>query len=142
MKDNYFPIEKYKKKNEIKINNGIQILRIILSYLILQLHCYNIRLSKNIILIKTFQVGGFYAPTFFVISNYFSYNIFILKNITKIYLRIERIMIPYILWPSFFFIRNNIINYFKEKKNIELEIYFFNLFLEKEYMKYSGFNVT
>ena len=131
MKDNYFQIEEYKKNNKIKINNGIQILRIILSYLILQLHCYNIRLSKNIILIKTFQAGGFYAPTFFIISNYFSYNIFIMKKITKIYLRIQRIMIPYILWPLFFFIRNNIINYFKNKEKYRIRDLIFQFIFGK-----------
>ena len=49
------------EKNQIKnkntnINYGIQILRMILSYLILQLHCYNFKLTKNKLLIIIIQL--------------------------------------------------------------------------------------
>ena len=88
----------------------------ILSYLILQLHCYNFNLTKNKLLIISYKIFEFYVPTFFVISYYFSYKVLILKNTSKIKLRIIRIMTPYIIWPTLFFIINNIIYYFLYKK--------------------------
>ena len=91
-----------KKKN--KINNGIQILRMILSYIILQFHCYNIHQTKNKILIFSFKAIFFYVPIFFIISYYFSYKIINSKNITQINLRFQRILIPYIIIPIIFFL--------------------------------------
>lgn len=111
-----FPI-KDNNKNKKEINFGIQILRTILSYLILQFHCYNIKLTNNKILILLIQAFHFYVPTFYIISFYFSYNIIKLKNINKIKLRIKRIVIPYTIWPFLFFLMKNIKYYFYGGKN-------------------------
>lgn len=100
-----------KKKLEIKFNYGIQLLRTILSYLVLQYHCYDINHTKNKILRKSIQSIGFYVPTFYIISYYFSYKIFKLKNINKIKLRLERFLIPYIIYTFLFYLINNLISY-------------------------------
>ena len=111
-----FPI-KNNNRNKNQINFGIQILRTILSYLILQFHCYNIKLTNNKILILLIQAFHFYVPTFYIISFFFSYNIIKLKIINKIKLRIERILIPYLIWPFLFFLMKNIKYYiYGEKK--------------------------
>ena len=62
------------------VNKGIQILRMILSYLILQFHYYNIHQTNNKILRFCFSAVFFYVPIFFIISYYFSYKII---NFTK-----------------------------------------------------------
>ena len=53
-----FPIIKIDSKKNY-VNNGIQILRMILSYLILQFHCYNIRQTNNKILRFSFRAFAF-----------------------------------------------------------------------------------
>lgn len=93
--------------NKIQINKGIQILRMLLAYLILEFHCYNIKHTKLQLIIVSYRVHIFCVPTFYVISYYFSYKILKLKNINKIQLRIKKIIIPYIIWPIIFFLINN-----------------------------------
>ena len=93
------------KKKEI--NNGVQILRMVLSYLVLQVHCYNVNLTKNKIIIGSYRASRFCVPTFFVISYFFSYKILKLNNISKIKYRLKRIIIPYTIWPIFFLITKN-----------------------------------
>ena len=43
-------------------------------------------------------------------SFFFSYNIFADRNITKIKKRLERLLIPYIVWPLITFVIDNIYN--------------------------------
>ena len=107
----YLIENKEAKTREFKINYGIQLLRTILSYLVLQYHCYNINLTKNKILTGTINAIRFYVPTFYVISYYFSYNTFKFRNITKIKLRLERFIIPYFTYSILFSILNHIIHY-------------------------------
>ena len=99
-------IKRDKKKNDF--NNGIQILRMILSYLILQLHCYKIDKNTCEFLKFCIRANLFYVSTFYIISYYFSYKIINSKNINQIKLRLQRILIPYLLLPIIFFIFNNI----------------------------------
>ena len=110
-----------KNKSKRQLNKGIQILRMFLSYLIIQLHFYNYNLTKNKILIFFKHAAGFYVPTFFVISYYFSYKIFLIKNIIKMKLRLKRILIPYIFWPIIFLIINNL--YYIEYKITLKDLY-------------------
>ena len=111
-------------KTEIfKINYGIQLLRTILSYLVLQYHCFDYNLAKNKILRKSIEAIEFYVPIFFIISYYFSYKIFKFKNINKIKLRLERFLIPYIIYTPFFYILNNSIH-FKNKRFTFKDLFF------------------
>lgn len=117
-----------------EINKGIQILRMILAFLIIQLHCLNIRQTKSIILIGLSKYHLFYVPIFYVISYYFSYKLFAFKNIEKIKLRIQRIIIPYIIWPSLYFALNNLICFlFHFKKIIIVKSLFIQLLTGKTF---------
>lgn len=111
MYENLYLVGKESKKSEYKINYGIQLLRTILSYLVLQYHCFDINLAKNKILIISIRAIGLYVPTFYIISYYFSYKSFKFKNINKIKLRLERFLIPYIIYTFLFYILNNLIYY-------------------------------
>jgi fucose 4-O-acetylase-like acetyltransferase len=108
-------IIKNKKDNKNinkKINLGIQLLRVILSFLIVILHCYDKSKIKSYLIKLTFRQLGYYVPTFFILSFYFSYNSFFLGNINRIIARFKRILIPYIIWPIIIWIKNILINYF------------------------------
>ena len=95
-----------KEKNT---NFGIQILRVIFSFHILVFHCinkkkYNYKNIKTIINDVSIDLG-----VFFIISFYYSYEIFTSKNIIKIKQRLIRLLIPYIIWPIIIFITSNFI---------------------------------
>ena len=105
-----------KSNNNKTINLGIQVLRMILAFLIVVIHCHK---KKNVD-IRFMNFAGFnlkyYVPSFFVISFYFTYNIFSKRNIIKIKQRFLRILIPYIIWPIIFFIEYIIYNSLRRKK--------------------------
>ena len=77
-----------------KLYLGTEILRMILSFFIVVVHLHN-KNGTNIIF-KSFAILNleFYVPTFFIISFYFSYKIFVSENINKIKQRFIRIL-PY-----------------------------------------------
>jgi len=98
-----------KSKKEIYL--GIEILRMILSFFIVVVHFFDKRNAKTKLLLFPFQVLPYYIPTFFIISFYFNYKTFASRNIAKIKERFLRILIPYYIWPTIFFIRYHIFNY-------------------------------
>ena len=79
-----------------KINIGIQLLRFLLCFWIVIMHCSNINASHIKYLYK-----GFHVPTFFFLSFYFYYPVISKKNIDKIVSRFQRLLLPYIFWPLF-----------------------------------------
>lgn len=84
-----------------QINYNLQLLRLILSFWVVVHHCY--RYSY------LYRKGLFPVPTFVIMSFYFYYNTLKKKDIIKIKLRFQRILIPYIIWPILLFIFNNIL---------------------------------
>lgn len=101
----------YRKKNFKSIYLGVEVLRMILSFLIVVVHCYNKKYIKIKLLYFPFFCLCFYVPTFFLISFYFSYKTFISRNIVKIKERFLRLLIPYIIWPVIFWLRFQFMNY-------------------------------
>ena len=108
-----------------KINLGIEILRTYMSFSIIIIHFLKRKYNTNFFI--RFMIRGlpFYVPTFFLLSFYFSYNIFTAKNIVKIRERFIRILIPYIIWPIFIWIRDLI----HEKKSFHFKL-FKHLFIQ------------
>jgi len=86
-------------KNNKQINYSLELLRLLLSFWVVIIHCYRYAFI--------FEKGKFPVPTFMIISFYFYYNILKKKNIIKIKQRFQRILIPYIIWAIFLFIFNN-----------------------------------
>jgi fucose 4-O-acetylase-like acetyltransferase len=78
-----------------KINYSLELLRLLLSFWVILYHCH-----RTVYKFK----GKFHVPTFMIMSFYFYYNTLKAKNIPKMKQRIERIVIPYIIWPIFIFI--------------------------------------
>lgn len=81
---------------------GIEILRVILSFMVIIDHFYDQDKLK-----KYTHILYYHIPSFFLISFYFTYNSFITFNIAKIKNRFERLVIPYILWSTISLILNN-----------------------------------
>ena len=75
----------------------------LLSLWIVIIHCCRIRTKflKILLLHKLFHV-----PTFLIISFYFFYDKLYLRNINKIKIRFERLLIPYIIYPIIVIIIN------------------------------------
>jgi len=80
-----------------------------MSFFILLSHCFNIRLTNNKTIIIICKESQIYVTTFYLISYFFSYKTLKLKNINGIKLKLKRFLIPYIIWPIFIFLFNNIL---------------------------------
>ena len=118
----YF-IGKSNKKNYL----GIEILRMILSFLIVIVHCSNFE-SLNITFLK-FAWGNlkFYVPTFFInkikqrfVRIFIFVFIFIILIITLFLNGKDSRLMPYTFWPIIFWIRYNIYNFLYGIKDKEI----------------------
>ena len=85
-------------------NLGIELLRMLLCFRIVLLHYYS---SKNKF-IKSLIRNRFQVSCFFFISFYFLYPTISSVNNKKIKIRLERLLIPYIIYPLVIWIINNI----------------------------------
>jgi hypothetical protein len=112
-----------------KLNMGIQILRFIFSFHILVFHCINRKLFKSKFIKFIVRNVDIDLGTFFIISFYYSYNSFTLRNIVKIKQRFYRLLIPYIIWPFVYFIAHNFICYIngKQKNYIRPNLLYYQL---------------
>ena len=80
------------------MNLGIEVLRMILCFWVITFHFAGDINKNKFKILQTF----YHVPTFMLISFYFSYKIFISKDIIKYKKRLERLLIPYIIWPILF----------------------------------------
>ena len=76
-----------------KVNLGINVLKVILSYWVLSFHCASDKIKATYKILNTY----YHVPTFMVISFYFSYNLFYMRSVTKAKQRIKRLLIPYLI---------------------------------------------
>ena len=105
---------------KININKGIQILRMILCLWVLSFHYLN-RKKLNYFFFCFFKTKFFHVPCFSFITFYYSYNIFSKGKFSKFKARLERLLIPYLIWPLLVFIKNNISNEHKKFSLIHLK---------------------
>ena len=124
-------IQKEKNKKKKKFNYGLALLKSFLSFLVLLSHNFNIRTTKNKIIIFIFKHRKFHVPSFFIMSFYFMCNNLLSMNIIILYKRLVRLLIPYIGWPIIIFIMNNIFNLILKKN-------FSNSFEELKYQLLLG----
>ena len=87
---------------------GIEILRTYLCFRIVLLHYYS---SNNNYINKLRKNNLFQVPCFFFISFYFFYPIIATKNVLKMKIRLERLFVPYIIYPNIVWIINNLLFY-------------------------------
>ena len=101
-----------KKNNIIYYDIGLSILRPFLSFFVIMTHCYDIPKNQKAWK-RLYQKADrflFHVPIFFLMSFYFSYKTIISRNYGKQLKRIERLLIPYIIWPIISFFFNRILN--------------------------------
>lgn len=121
---------KYESLNKKKkLYLGIQILRMFFSFHILVFHCINHLNYKSKIIKVILSNVNIDLATFFIISFYFSYNSLISRNILKIKQRINRLLIPYIIWPIIFYGIQNFINKISANKLIEFKLLYYQYIL-------------
>lgn len=94
------------------INLGIQILRMILCFWVLCFHCLDDN-YVNYFIFYIIKTKYYHVPCFCFISFYFSHKIFVNPNSFKLKRRLERLLIPYIIWPLIIYSIHNIL--YKEK---------------------------
>lgn len=91
------------KKNEKNI--GLQILRMLLCFWVLLFHCLG---KFNGIVFQYLKLKKFHVPSFFFISFFYFYPIIKDRNSLKMKSRLERLFIPFIIWPIIIWLTNNI----------------------------------
>ena len=92
-----------------KVNLGIEILRVLLCFWVLAFHSLK-KKKINYFLFYVTKKKFYHVPCFSFISFYFSYNIFHDKISIKMKKRLERLLIPYIIWPLIILAIDNISN--------------------------------
>lgn len=102
-------------RNNHTINLGIETLRMTLCFWVIIYHFAGTENKRKYKILNTF----FHVPTFMIISFYFYYKTLISNDIIKIKKRLERLLIPYIIWPIIFLlILKFSFNYIKIKQLI------------------------
>ena len=106
--------------NERKNRNlGIELLRMLLIFWVLSFHC--LRTNNKILLLIT-KEKRFHVPCFFFISHYYLFSIINSKDISKMYLRLERLLIPYSCYPIITWTINNLFFVFFRKNRFHREL--------------------
>ena len=125
-------MEKTKEKN---INIGLQILRMISCFGVVTTHCYDSTWNKR--LYYYLRKNPLHVPIFMFLSFHFYYKHISKRNIRKIILRFQRLLIPYIIWPLIFLIINNIYFIFFEHtiygRYISLKDYIIQIIIGSNY---------
>lgn len=93
-----------RKSKIIHRNIGIETLRMFLCFRIVLLHYYS---SNNDYILKM-KRNRFQVSCFFFISFYFLYPTISQRNIQKLKIRLERLLIPYLIYPITNWIINNL----------------------------------
>ena len=120
---NIIPLTNTQKSK--KVNYGLEILRMIMSFWVVMNHCYK---TNNETLNNIIFGHRFHVPTFIIISFFFFYNNLSLKNINKIKSRLEKLFLPYLIYPTFIWLINYLL-YFKSDK-FRLNIYYKKLVIQ------------
>lgn len=94
-----------------KFNIIFAILKIYLSFLVVNTHCFvpSINKYKNLFILSLLN-NNLPVPIFYIMSFYFCFNLFKNRNIVKIKQRFERLLIPYFLWPIIIWTLNYIVS--------------------------------
>lgn len=95
------------KKN---MNYSFATLRIYLSFLVVTFHCFKPKSTfKGQLKVKIIY-NSIHVPIFYILSFYYCYKIFKSKDIRKIKLRFQRLIIPYFIWPIIIWSLRNLLS--------------------------------
>ena len=114
-----------KKKNGI--NYGLLLFKLFLSFIVLTSHNFKRKTTKNRFILNLTKERKLHVPSFFIMSFYFmSKHLYSLK-IKIFFIRLIRLLIPYIGWPIIIWEINRFLN---RKYNIKFRCTFENLKLQ------------
>ena len=98
-------------KDKKPINFSFATLRIYLSFLVVTFHCFKPKSKvKKELKIKIIY-NSFHVPIFYILSFYYCYKLFKSKDIRKIKLRFQRLLIPYFIWPIIIWLLQNLLSF-------------------------------
>lgn len=103
--------ENEKNNNKSKIfNYGLAFLKSYLAFLVEISHNFNRNSTKNKIILMITGQRIPHVPSFFIISFYFTCDNLLLISKTTFFKRLERLFIPYLIWPIIIWIINRLLN--------------------------------
>lgn len=135
-------------KVEKKFNIGLAILRIYLSFLVVTSHCFKPKSEINKKITIKIIHNSIHVPTFYLLSFYFCYKLFKSKDIRKIKIRFQRLLIPYFIWPIIIFSLNNLLSFLFLKikkfsiKNLILQLLTGHVFMTVLWFQYDLIFIT
>ena len=103
----------YSSNSQIQntFNFGIAFLKALLAFDVICSHNFNKKSTKNKLLSFCLRKRKIHVPSFFIISFFFMHKDFISFNINKYFKRIERLIIPYLIWPIIIWVISNFLCY-------------------------------
>lgn len=107
-------------------NLSLELLRFFLCFWIVICHSCDINNRK----LNKIKNSKYHVPSFIIISFYFFYGSLYRRNINKIKLRFERLLIPYIIWPILIIIVNNSLLLFNLEGIFDRKILLYDLLLQ------------
>ena len=115
------------KKSNKNINIGIQVFRMFLCFWVICDHCLNANIKNTY---KIFFQNRAHVPCFVLISFYFSFKSISERNCDKLKKRLERLLIPYIIFPFIILLINNSFLYFSKISIYGYIITFHDLYIQ------------
>ena len=100
----------FKKKGTESLNFGLSILKVILSFLVVCVHNFNNKTTTNEYILNFTKERYLHVPSFFIMSFYFMSKHFLSIDFKMFIKRLIRLLIPYIIWPIFFWKLNQYLN--------------------------------
>jgi len=108
-------------------NIGLQVLRMLLCLWVVLFHCL---IRHEFIEYKYMKEKKFHVPSFFFLSFFYFYPVIKDRNPFKMKSRLERLFIPFIIWPTFIWLTNNIFYFFLKKSLFRREFLFKELIIQ------------
>lgn len=93
-----------------KLNYGLSILKVINSFLVLAVHNFKSKSTQNKYILNITNNRFLHVPSFFIMSFYFMCKHLLSLDFKMLLKRLIRLLIPYILWPIFFWKLNQYLN--------------------------------
>ena len=106
--------DKNKNTQLHNFNFGFALLKNILAFDVIITHCFNKNTAQNNTILFITKRRKVHVPSFFILSFYYNYNTLVSSNIKKKIYRLNRLLIPYILWPLIIFVFSNLINAYRK----------------------------
>ena len=133
--------KKEKKEKPESINYGLSILKVILSFVVVTVHNFDKKTSNNKYIIFITKNRLLHVPSFFIMSFYFMCKHLLSLDFKMLLKRLIRLLIPYIIWPIFFWKLNQYLNRnYKKKLPATIEDLKQQLLLSNKYMYPLWFN--